>query len=434
MIARANSQETLLGSQTLLQKWAHIPLLTVAGFVLVAAAAGFNLVNIQSGEAGRFDVQALLKLAVVGMFSAYGAFHFVADSRVRSVFFTFPGTWLALLVCCYLVAVPFSISPRNAMMSTGILGCVILGTVTAVTQLGVYWVVRSMFFGASFFVLGSWLLFIVSPELGTFEEPLIDGQFLRRMSGLAHPNTLGQYSGITIVMVIGMWTCYGIRSKLNLVIMLLAIGSLVGSLSRASVLATVLALLVAYRSVFLRSEYLRKYLVLVCVGVVALMIASATMDIPGFLQEQLASVSKSGDAEEITTATGRAEIWAYSIRLIAEKPLTGYGAASSLLLLEDYSYYTHNLVLNVVFCSGIVGGAVVIMMLLTRLLALVYRNHPLADALFAFIFFNGLVENTIFSPVASLPTMAFVVALLWWQFEDNPDLHPEPLTFEEPSQ
>jgi O-antigen ligase len=68
-------------------------------------------------------------------------------------------------------------------------------------------------------------------------------------------------------------------------------------------------------------------------------------------------VSKSGTTEELTSGTGRSEIWGASVRLIARRPLTGYGAATSKDLLADYTRYTHNMLLNVGLSGGIVPMA-----------------------------------------------------------------------------
>ena len=73
----------------------------------------------------------------------------------------------------------------------------------------------------------------------------------------------------------------------------------------------------------------------------------------------LSVVTKTGDVTELTSATGRTEIWAEAIRLIGERPLTGYGLNSSPALMEDFSYHTHNLVLHATFSGGVVAGLLV---------------------------------------------------------------------------
>jgi O-antigen ligase len=81
------------------------------------------------------------------------------------------------------------------------------------------------------------------PEIGVFWEPTLDGEFTRRMSGLAHPNTLGQYAGLTVVVGVALFQFYGQRSKWRMLVIILAAAALVSSLSRTSLVATVLGLI-----------------------------------------------------------------------------------------------------------------------------------------------------------------------------------------------
>ena len=46
-------------------------------------------------------------------------------------------------------------------------------------------------------------------------------------------------------------------------------------------------------------------------------------------------------------------------------------------------------------------------------------RHPLSDAIVVFIIVNGLFENVIFSILAGLPTMLWVMALAWPLFADD---------------
>ena len=126
---------------------------------------------------------------------------------------------------------------------------------------------------------------------------------------------------------------------------------------------------------------------------------------------KLTFLSKSGDTEEIFSATGRGEIWAYAISLIREQPLTGYGATTSKYYLTDYSLYTHNLILNVAFSCGVFGGLAAVCMCLGRLRVLLTQDHIVANALVAFILVNGLFENVIFSNLAGMPTIVWIIAI-----------------------
>jgi O-antigen ligase len=250
-------------------------------------------------------------------------------------------------------------------------------------------------------------------------EPTTNGEFTRRMSGLAHSNTLGQYSGLTLAVGVVLYHFYGQRSTYRIIIMGLAAAALVASLSRTSLVATVVALIFAYRDRFsISSRNVGIGLAAAIVGLVGLMFMSTQVDFGDLLAQKMTAVSKSGDAEELTSATGRSQIWAYSIKLIMDQPLTGYGATTSKYFLSEYSMYTHNLVLNIAFSTGIFGGLIGLVMVLQQALGLVFHRHRITNAIVAFVLVNGLFENLIFSILAGMPTMIWVMALAWKQVAD----------------
>ncbi len=114
--------------------------------------------------------------------------------------------------------------------------------------------------------------------------------------------------------------------------------------------------------------------------------------------------------------------------MIWERPLTGYGAATSKYYLTDYSLYTHNMLLNVAFSTGVFGGLAAVLMALGRVRDLFRRNHTIADGLVAFILLNGLFENVLFSILAGMPTILWVVAISIPGFESMKETHPETIT------
>ena len=59
-------------------------------------------------------------------------------------------------------------------------------------------------------------------------------------------------------------------------------------------------------------------------------------------------------------------------------------------------------------------------MILGRLRTLFFKGHPLVDSLLVFLVINGLFENVIFSILAGLPTMVWVIVLAWPLLKDDP--------------
>ena len=86
----------------------------------------------------------------------------------------------------------------------------------------------------------------------------------------------------------------------------------------------------------------------------------------------------------------------------------------------EFSSYTHNLFLNIAFSGGVFAAISALLMILGRLRSLFHNRHPFVDAIIVFIVVNGLFENVIFSILAGLPTMLWVIALSWPLLQDDP--------------
>jgi O-antigen ligase len=394
----------------------NVPFSVVAALVLVFLVSFLNLVNLHVDKEGvALDAQVLAKLMVIGCAGLYGMAGAINDVRVRHILFSLPVFLVVVLVALYFLSSFASISKEHSMVSTISLVSVLLMTVTAMMQLGLVRFLTTVFHAMSAFVVLSWVAYFLWPDVGVFMEPTTEGEFVRRMSGLAHSNTLGQYSGLTVIVGVALYHFYGQRSTWRLIVIGLAVGALLASLSRTSVVATVAGLIVMYhRSVFTPNN--RKWFIIGGMFLAMMVAVVATqVDLGEVIAEKLTVVSKSGDAEELTSATGRAEIWQYSLFLIAKQPLTGYGAATSKYFLEEHSMYTHNLLLNIAFSTGILGGLVGLVMILQQAISAIWKPHVVTSAVIAFILVNGLFENVIFSIIAGMPTLLWLMSMAWFQ-------------------
>ncbi len=400
----------------------EMPIESLLGWLLVCGCAFLNLANIlvDKDEVG-LDFQVLAKLGLIGLSGLYGLHGVATRHNVRRVLVSFPVAWLLIILAFFFAAVPFSISPRNSLVSTCSVVAVLLMMVTALDHLGVLNTIKAVFVGMALFIIGSWAAYFVMPSIGVMAEPIDGGNFAYRMSGLAHPNTLGQYSGLAFVFSIILFFSYRHQNIFVAIIGLLALGALVNSYSRTSLMACGLAIIIAYRHIYIRREYIGFYMLGFAALLLGGLILSTQIDIGEKLGEKAQLLSKSEDsAEELTTATGRSKIWAHALHLLQDQPLTGYGAATQKYFFEDYSYYTHNLILNIAFGAGAFAGIAALLMILGRLKALFYTRHPLADAIVVFIIVNGLFENVIFSILAGLPTMLWILALAWPLLGEDP--------------
>ena len=398
-----------------LRGWGQVPVMVATGVSLVFLVGFVNSTNllVEKTEVG-LDAQVLVKLGVSFLFGGYGLMGFLTDARVRDWMSSFPALGMVAISILYFLAVPSALLPASALASAIVLCWILLGTVTAMVQLGKVNLLNVVFYSLAVFNLGSWVCFLWIPEIGVFMEPLADGEFKRRMSGLSHANTLGQFSGFTVILGTVLYLEYGYRSWFRRLIIMSAIVTLCLSFSRTSIAATIGALLVGYRHLYLQRRFSGVYFfggLLVIMGLIGLVGGS---DLQTLIESRIPFLTKSGQASELMTATGRTEIWAYSLELIGQQPWLGYGAASSKMLLAEYSSYTHNLVLNVALSTGVLGGLACIMMFIARIRGALLKPSVMADSIVAMIVLNGIFENVMFSIIASTPTLLWIVALLWW--------------------
>ena len=390
------------------------------GFGLLFSASFFNLVALDSEkDVVKLDVQVYLKLAIVAGCGLYGGFGFLSDPRIQRIAFSLPVAFVLVLCGMCALASVFAFEPINAMVSSVSILCIYLMALTVSVSSGRVFAMKTIFWATGLFVFASWVIYFVAPGIGVMQEAIDGGEFVSRMSGLSHPNTLGQCAGICCLLGFCLYRNHEHRGILVLCVMLLAAAALVNSYSRSSMLATGFGLLAIYRHQMLNRSNLGKWWFVIVVLIAGLMVLSTQVDIAQTLREKSAVLSKSGDAEELATATGRSAIWAKTIELIGKRPLLGYGLTSSKNLLDDYSLYTHNLWLNVGLSCGLGGLLIAVLMFAWRFRMLFTFYSPLADAVFVFIVVNGLFENVIFSNLCGLPTICLVLTLSWFDLSDQ---------------
>ena len=390
----------------------NVPVVTLIGYVSLFAIAFGNLVDVETENSSiGFGGQALIKVMFLALGGLYGGVGVLTDVKVRRLLLSFPMMWMSLLLLFFFIAVPTSPTVFSSLASTISIACVLTMTATALVQLGVKNVMRTVFYGASTFVLGSWLAYWFMPSVGVFLEATTEGQFIHRMGGLAHPNTLGQTSGVTLVLGLLLYRDDKKFSWFRALVIVAAAAALIGSLSRTSLLATIFAVVMVFRMHIFQRRYMLTAIACGVAGIILLIAASMFTDIESKVGAKLGMLSKSGETSELTSATGRTEIWAKTIELIAQRPAQGYGAATSKVLLKDYSRHTHNLILNIMLSTGLIGGLIAVWMCFERLIRLFVTRHPIADALVVLILVNGLFENVIFSILCGLPTIIWIIAL-----------------------
>ncbi len=419
----ANSMEsrtTWSPLESIGQRLGNVPLLLLGGMLGLLGALAFNIANLRSEDAAEkvgLDAQVLLKLGFVGLCSLYGGVQLFRDQRLYAVLSTWPTIVLAMLSGLFFLTSVTALEPLHAFVSAATIAGVMMATVAIALKLGPANVLQLGWLALAIHFAFCWLLFLFVPSIGVFYEPIAGGEFFARMGGLSHPNTLGQYSGLFVILTavllrsqrysqIVRWTMW--------LSLFLAMGALVLSVSRSSVIATVFTLVVIFRNDWLRGRGLRWTLIGGTLALGALVVLVLSTDISEVVGTRLAeSFSKSGDADELTSGTGRNVIWNYSLKLIGESPLFGYGLTSSKLLLANYTFYTHNLVLNVALSSGVFAAGLTLLLIVNQLVRAILSPQMAADAILLFIVVNGLMENVIFEYIGAGATILFALSVTW---------------------
>lgn len=389
----------------------------LAGRVSFFGICFLNLVQITMGisdDRVELDTQVKLKLAVLSLAGSYGLWRLYADPRLLPALFRGPMLFFSATTLMLFLASATSLTPVVSLVSSGSACVTVVVTVALMLEIGSLPAAGIAAMSAVCFVIGSWYLYLFVPEQGVFREPLPGGAYFERMGGLAHPNSLGQMSGLAILLL--YFTGGNLRRRVGLLywgLLALSAAALVMSASRTSLLAIGLALLFGLR-VPLRQAFFRWRMDLLAVPGLLLVIAWGAGGLGAGLDDRLTSrFSKSGESEELTSLTGRSAIWAHTLRLVEDRPLNGYGMATSKELLQDYSLYTHNMVLNVALSAGFFAAGCLVLALAMGLAGMVMRPSALPDAVFVFLLLNGVTENVIFEFLASTPTACMAMVLAW---------------------
>lgn len=383
--------------------------------ILIQSLVFLNIFNIcivfreRAYGSDSVDFQILIKLGVwAGTFCVCLLFAKVWAGRMfrPDNIFLLPLLGLIVISCLYAPSPAYSFGAALSLIS------VIALFYTASALLERQDILLALIWGVTLISFLSLIAYFAFPQVGRGLEWQGGRQVLsHRLSGVTGtPNAIGLYASFALMVA------FFYRQSNNgrvgaFVLAFSAINFLALALSdsRTSVAILVLSLAAAFFSV----PTPRRVAVL-CFGIAAVALGALVID-PESIMEAL---SRSGDAEEITTGTGRVYIWATVLELIQQKPWTGWGFASSSFVLPNYAKvightpsHAHNMWLQLVFSVGYGGLFLFGSLVIIKLVMAVRTGDRFLLSLLVFLLLGGLTEPSVFKGVASMATVVFALIM-----------------------
>jgi exopolysaccharide production protein ExoQ len=375
-------------------------------YIFIAAA----IFRIRDYDDKSIDLQVAAKLGSFAMILATTAlFYSFAIGRLRfpRLFYVWLAFFVALTGCAlYAVKTPFALTCALLFLTC------YLYAVYLSAWLSQRIAIQVMMCAALLLCAGSIFVYFAIPSVGVMQAWTAEGGFgeIGRMKGLTgSANGIGFIAAFGAAMAILYYRSLDVFGRsIALALIPSALICLVLSNNRSSMMALAAALWVGY--VF-RRNVAPKILLTVTLGMIA--VAALVF----FSDEIFALLSRSGRAEEITSATGRASIWSVVLDMWAQRPFTGYGYTSALAILPldrrlfHVAAHAHNMYLELLFAGGIALLALFLYALWQTFRQAIRFGAVNEAALLVFFMLRGMTEATPFSGMVGYSSIAFALTL-----------------------
>jgi len=314
-------------------------------------------VTARGQEGGGGDTQTLLKGILAFMFAVFGLF-----TSARYVFTSLSGFFLTYYAVWALGTASYSPTLILGVAS----GIALLGVTLVSNRIGMgqakdvsdFW--AAIYWSSVLICVLSFITLAIAPIQA---KDLSDPSVFRFRGVTGAANTLGPIMGLGAIMAMAHFrlALRGSTRSFHALMVVAFVAALFLTNSRSSIIGFVVAMLSA--------EIVIGSLGLLGTMVVALLCAilGTMMAYPGLMDailNGLASIfARSGHVSELTTLTGRNDIWAACWRLFLDQPIFGYGLGSIRVVLPlAYSDVwgntvstAHNMLLESLVSVGIAG-------------------------------------------------------------------------------
>jgi len=399
------------------------------GLVLLSACLHFGSVpNIDMGSIELLletvEVPGPAKMLRVGIIALAGAIGFLRYFRIRREApepIPPPFLLLAAFLLLATLSVAYSIEPRFTLVRTAEF-IAFYGFL-----LGMYsWVRSQREIDLSLNIFFCFLVFAVimnAAAIGLFPGKVWHWRAPDRYQGLmGHPNSLGEMCTMTYLVFLWKFRRLGLEGRVAVAALtLVALGMHVISGSRGPLAAAIAGFF--FWSYFMRD---RAKMTAIATAVIAagIILTAAPSLLPSFQRGAEGDKKTSG----VRDLTGRTEMWAPAIQLLARRPLTGYGYEVSGSIWDDpkltHGLYIsqwgssktslHNGYLDIAIGMGLTGLALWLLILLWPLRRMFQMPVSETKALLLAFMLQFLVINIAESAISTSRSFASLGFWLMW--------------------
>ncbi|WP_430454814.1 O-antigen ligase family protein [Rhodopirellula europaea] len=395
--------------------WNESSLLAVTTWCLVALSTFFGPLDIGSDATAMtvgLDIRVACKLVVAGLAFLVGMYGLLTSSDVRQTLTTIPPVVLLTILMLVGLATPTAIS-SSSLPAVLINVAYVLFIVVALFSIRLRGVVTAVLVGVTATMGVALFLYFFVPKFGSFPELLADGLVVNRMSGTAHPNAVGRAMVLGLIATLYLRRSDVLRLKVTLLLTAcFALGAYL-AWSRTALLAGAFGVGILYLDQLRGRFGVSAVALLALLSILGVTFIYATGREDQLVGKVLEKLSKSGDAEEIMSGTGRSEIWAEATNLIMQRPIIGHGFNAAPILMLDYSQATHNAVLHASLAGGLIAGALMAGLLLWNLYLVFFAENLLIRAFSAFTILSCLTEDTVLEIFPGPCTIVWMVCVFY---------------------
>ncbi len=370
-------------------------------------------------EGVTLSFQVILRLITTGSACVCGAWAWWRLAEVRAALRTRRGVVAITLVSCALIASITSSAPKVAFFVAAAIGVYMLLTLACLTLFGIRRTLMDANLALWAFVIISWILRLTVPEMAVFNEFLSMEEVLPRFGGLGHPNVLSAIQCLGLLLTLA----FVLDRQINPLWLIPAVAlgglTLIETKSRTSVVALFVTLLVISLPIWRQ----RVAMVLPLLSLAGLFCLATyielTYGIDRVVDEVSVKLTKTGSVDELTTATGRTEIWVEALNLISRSPLTGYGGGTSSQVMAEHSGHAHNLILEPTVLFGIPAAICLIVLLSVNIYESISNRVFFVRLFTVYLLVLGLVESPLFGLVPD-PMMCIWMACVFGSVIPDP--------------